>query len=49
MAIYVKRSLYIHLLLNTIIDLSPLINHLKVTLKVTLKQKPDHFILQSLS
>ena len=46
MARYLKSSLYIHLLLHTIIHLSPFINHLKITLKVILKQKWNHFILQ---
>ena len=49
MARCLKSSLYIHQLLTIIIHLSPFINHLKITLKVMLKQKSNHFIVQSLS
>ena len=49
MARYLKSSLYIHLLPHTIIQLSPFISHLKITLRVMLKQRSNHFIVQSLS
>ena len=49
MARYLKSSLYIHLLPHTIIQLSPFISHLKITLRVMLKQGSNHFIVQSLS
>ena len=48
MARCLKSSLYIPLLLHIIIDLSPYINQLKITLKIMLKQKSNYFIAQSL-
>ena len=46
MARYLKSSIYIHYLLRITIHLPPFINHLKITLKVTLKQKKiNHFIV----
>ena len=49
MARYLESSLHINELPHTIIHLSLFINHLKITLKVMLKQKSNHFIVQSLS
>ena len=48
MARYLKSPLYIHLLPHTIIQLSPFIDLLKITLKVMLKRRSNHFIVQSL-
>ena len=49
MARYFKSSLYIYYLPHTIIHLSPIINHLKIALKIMLKQRSNHFIVQSMS
>ena len=44
-----KSSMYIHELPPITMHLPLFINHLKITLKVLLKQKSHHFIVQSLS
>ena len=43
-----KKFFIYPLLLHIIIDLSPYINQLKITLKIILKQKSNYFIVQSL-
>ena len=48
MYIYIYIYIYINYLPPVIIHLSPLINHLKINFKVLLKQKLNHFIIQSL-
>ena len=41
--------MYINYYPPVIIHFPPFISHLKMNIKVLLKQKPNHFIIQSLS
>ena len=48
MAIYLKSPTYINQLPPITINSPPFINHLKITFKVLLEQKLNHFIVESL-
>ena len=47
--IYIYIYIFIYHLPRVIVHVPPFINHLKITLKALLKQRLNHFIVQSFS